>query len=423
MSKNLLPLLAQRVFNAPMMMRASDLSAIAMALHDRFHIEASEVQALANTGQYQKRKAYQVTKEGWAIVPVIGGLAHRAGKIDADCMPITSYELIRHDYDTALNDPEVKLIVMEFDSGGGEAAGCFDLARHILSTRGKKPVIAFVNESCYSAAYALACCCDQVYLTSSAGAGSIGVICGRLDQTEYNRKMGLSIELFVSGDYKADFSPHKVLSDDERQRLQALIVQLGSEFHNLVAEARGMTAEQVKALKAGCFTGRVAVDNGLADGVMSQDEFYSYLLNEQESDMFFGKGKDKDQGTQASYTQAQMDEAVKSAKAEATQALAADAANATKQAVTEAVQDYQKNTEARLKGIFDACATVGRPDMAGELMLSDLSLEQAQEQLFAKMADEGEELQNHTTDPEANGQSRNYLLEMCQAAAKNAVES
>ncbi|MEK2285816.1 S49 family peptidase, partial [Vibrio parahaemolyticus] len=72
---------------------------------------------------------------------------------------------------------------------------------------------------------------------------------------------------------------------------------------------------------------------------------------------------------------------------------------------------------------FDACATVGRPDMAGELMLSDLSLEQAQEQLFAKMADEGEELQNHTTDPEANGQSRNYLLEMCQAAAKNAVES
>ncbi|MEI5579137.1 S49 family peptidase, partial [Streptomyces brasiliscabiei] len=103
------------------------------------------------------------------------------------------------------------------------------------------------------------------------------------------------------------------------------------------------------------------------------------------------------------------DEAVKSAKAEATQALAADAANATKQAVTEAVQDYQKNTEARLKGIFDACATVGRPDMAGELMLSDLSLEQAQEQLFAKMADEGEELQNHTTDPEANGQSRNYL--------------
>ncbi len=415
MSKNLLPLLAQRVLNTPMLMRASDLSAIAMALHDRFHIDASDVQALANTGQYQSRKAYLVTKDGWAIIPVIGGLAHRAGQVDAACMPITNYESIRHDYDTALNDPKVTLIVMEFDSGGGEAAGCFDLARHILNSRGKKPVLAFVNEACYSAAYAIACCCDRVFLTRSAGAGSVGVICGRLDQTEYNKKHGLNIELFVSGRRKGDSSPHKPLADDERERTQTVITQLATEFHALVAQARGITPEQVKALEAGTFVGQAVVDNGLADDVMSQDEFFNYLQTESEQNMFFQKSASE--GAQASYSQTQLNEAV----AKATADVANNAAAATQQAVTEAVAEYQATTQARITGIIDACSSVGRHDLAGELLLSNLSLDEARSKLFATMASGSTELQSHISDPESSGEGRNYLLEMCRASAKAAM--
>ncbi|MGI0120295.1 S49 family peptidase [Zooshikella sp. RANM57] len=431
MSRNLLPILAQRIFNTPMLMRAGELSAIAVALQDRFFIDASTVQMLANTGQYKSDRPYHVTQEGWAVVPVIGGLAHRAGQIDADCMTIRSYELIRRDFDAALNDEDVSLIIFEFDSGGGEASGCFDLARHILSMRGKKPILGFINESCFSAAYALACCCDQLFLTSTASAGSIGVICGRLDQTEYNKKLGLNIELFVSGDFKSDFSPHKQLKNDERERLNLLIEKLSREFFELVAEARSISVNQVKSFNAGIFHGQDAVDRGLVDRVMSQDEFFDYLIGgDWESSMFFGKNKESE--VSASYTQAQLDAAVSEAKSVITEKFSADLEKAKQEAVAEfsadfekkkqlavgeAVSEYKTDTETRLTGIFQSCKAMGRADLAGELMLSDLSLDAAKEKLFSilSVGAESSNLQNHITNPLASSSERNYLLEMCQA--------
>ncbi len=413
MSNNLLPLLAQKIFNTPMLMLQCDLEAIAIGMSDRFNIDVSSVKAFAQENSYDTSRSYQVTKEGFAVVPVIGGMAHRGGKIDADCMPITSYELIRNDFDEAMANDDVKIIVMEFDSSGGEVSGCFDLSRHIMASRGTKPIIGFVNEACYSAAYAIACCCDEIYLTSTAGLGSIGVVCGRYDVTEFNKKMGLKIEMFVSGDFKADFSQNKPLMAAERERINSMISGLGAEFHGLVSDARGVSEDQVKEMKAGCFTGLQAVNNGLADGVMSQNEFYKYLLNIKETSMFSSKKKE----TEASYTQAQMTEAVTKAQNE----LTAEAVNATSLAVTGAVKKYKESTEARLKGIFSACSSVNKPNLAGELMLSDLSLEQAQEKIFAGMSTETDDINNHFTSPEANVESKNHLIEMCQKAADDAL--
>lgn len=416
MKTSYLPLLTHRVFNTPLLMHGAEYAAISNYFYSRLGGNG-EIEALANDGRHRKRQGYYITPEGFAIIPVIGALVHRGGRIDADCMPITSYEYLRVDYDKAMADPAVNTVIFECDSGGGEARGCFDFASHIFNTKGSKPVLAYINESCYSAMYAIASACDAIYMTSSAGAGSVGVICGRFDQTKWMEANGLGMTLIYDGEHKADFSPFKPMTADEEARLKEKISAMGAQFHQVVATHRGMEVSAVKALKAGTFTGQKAVDVGLADAVMSQDEFYEYLKNREDSDMgLFGKK------TEATFTQAQVDAAAAKAAADAKAELVVEAEAAVTSSVKEALASFKKDEQARQSNIVEMCAQAGRKELAGELIAGGLSLDKAREQLFAQASDDDDDIHNHISSPEAGAESRNYLLESCQAAAKAAAE-
>lgn len=182
-----------------------------------------------------------------------------------------SYEAITYRFAQLMADPNVKVIVMNINSPGGEAAGNAETVKAMRAMK-TKPVIAVANEAAYSAAYALACVADEIYLPEAAGVGSVGVIAGMCDVTEMNKKDGVRVELITSGARKADGNPNIPISDEAIASLQERVDQLAGIFFDLVAESRGMSTEDVKALQAGCFYGDTAVQKGLADGVMSFDE-------------------------------------------------------------------------------------------------------------------------------------------------------
>ncbi len=48
---------------------------------------------------------------------------------------------LRRGFDEALADESIKTIVLHIDSGGGEASGCFELARHIMASRGQRKLL------------------------------------------------------------------------------------------------------------------------------------------------------------------------------------------------------------------------------------------------------------------------------------------
>ncbi len=54
-----------------------------------------------------------------------------------------------------------------------EASGCFELARHIMASRGQKKIIAYVDELLCSAAYALASSAEEIIVSPDADVGSI----------------------------------------------------------------------------------------------------------------------------------------------------------------------------------------------------------------------------------------------------------
>lgn len=181
-----------------------------------------------------------------------------------------SYAGIRGRVESALAS-SCQTLILCIDSPGGEVAGCFELSAEIRSkaqAAGKR-VLAYVDGQAASAAYALACAADAIYVPPTASVGSIGCIKMAVDQSGLDRQMGLTFAVVASGKRKADGNPHVPLTEDALVAIQGEVDAMAGIFFGLVANARRLAPEAVASLEAASFIGAAAVAAGLADEVLT----------------------------------------------------------------------------------------------------------------------------------------------------------
>lgn len=287
--------LAQRVFNVPLMIEERKAEIICAALHQRLGIasldrldgttlEASNMLALAGDARrsYDDWKPFHVDGE-IAVIPVDGTLVHKFGWLDPTS-GMTGYDGIGRKLRAALADDTVKAIWFDIDSPGGEVAGCFALAFEIAkasqSDGGKKPIWAYVNEQACSAAYALACVCDRIYGPADAVAGSIGSYVLHIDFSKAMDKAGMQATMIRAGARKARGNPYEGLDKETLAKLQAWVDDTRDRFAGLVAMGRQMKVTDVLATEGDWFTASDAVDLGLMDGILSEQDAWGQLLDQ-----------------------------------------------------------------------------------------------------------------------------------------------
>ena len=95
-------------------------------------------------------------------------------------------------------------MLLDVDSPGGEVGGLFDLADEVFSVREKKPCYAIANDEAFSAAYALASSAHRLFVTSTGGVGSVGVIAIHMDQSGWDEKVGRKYTAVFAGARKND---------------------------------------------------------------------------------------------------------------------------------------------------------------------------------------------------------------------------
>lgn len=215
----------------------------------------------------------EVTDNGICVLKICGPLEHKyAGYFD-------SYESILERFEGALCDDDVKGIILDIDSPGGEVNGLQETVRKMVALKRQygKPVCTYVDEECYSAAYALACAADDIYLPESGGCGSVGVLATLCDRTQATRDAGLRIEVIRSGTRKAEGHPDIPLSDSVIGRVQKRVDQLAKQFFKLVNKTRGVSMKDLKSLQGATVFGQKAVDVGLATAVMNFDQTVALL--------------------------------------------------------------------------------------------------------------------------------------------------
>ena len=177
------------------------------------------------------------------------------------------------------NDLPPRAIVLRIDSPGGAVSGLNEtvFALRRLAKEHTIPLIAYVDELAASAAYAIACGCQEIYLPPSAIAGSIGVISTMCDVTEADEKAGVKFVTLTSGARKADGHPHVPISEAALSAEQRRVDRLAVQFFDVVAGARSMSADDVAGFQAGLFLGKEAVKAGLADDVMCWNDLLATL--------------------------------------------------------------------------------------------------------------------------------------------------
>lgn len=210
-------------------------------------------------------KPYIVTDAGIGVLPVYGALMQRREINMMLCTEMASYQRISATLDAMQADPDVRGVLMEFDSPGGQVAGAFELAARIGAAT--KPVWAHVNEGAYSAAYLLSAAAGRIVTPDTGMVGSIGVIMMHVSQAERDTKQGYKYTAIYAGARKNDFNSHAPLSPAAKAEAQGMVDALYGRFTTHVADRRGIDEQAVRDTEAGILDASAAQSLGLIDQV------------------------------------------------------------------------------------------------------------------------------------------------------------
>lgn len=408
-----LPLLSDRVLNTPLLITQDKLDAIMAVIGPRIGLGGVQVpvnmtnQKPAPTMSHFEAAGFADSGFGaepatLALITVHGTLVNRASGMDG-WSGIRSYESIRKDIRSAEDDFTKGLIqgiAFDYNSCGGEACGCFDLVDDMFALRGKIPTYALINEKANSGAYACASAQDEIYVTRTAGVGSVGVRMRHIDRSKKNEADGYVVTDLAVGARKLDGNPDQPLPPEVQMLFISEMEKVMDLFAATVARNRGMDEKAVRALDAAVLTGEDAVKAGLADAVLSYEaalqraadniatggfRMSNNALKNQLSALL--KGSDEKTNIEAlaglgfvpqasAFSQADIDKAVAAATTAAT-------VEATATARTAAL-DYAGE-------VIGLCGLAGLPSMAAGFVKAGTDKEEIQKKLVAAKAEGAKE--------------------------------
>ncbi len=275
-NRSKLPHIATRIFNTPLLIHPRKAAAILAVLGSRIGLENLPVLAFDDEPLAPEEKGYSII-EGIAQIPIYGTLVKRAGGL-MSLSGMSTYEDLTTQIEDALTDPQVKGILFDVDSPGGEVSGVSTLGDFIYGQRGQKPMMAIANDDCYSAAYWLASCADQVLMTVDGGVGSIGCYMLHADVSKMDEMRGVTYTYIFAGDHKVDGHPHAPLNKDAESMMQDEVDRVRNMFVATVARNRGVTEKQVFDTQARVYNSSNALPL-LADRIGEKKNAMTALLS------------------------------------------------------------------------------------------------------------------------------------------------
>jgi len=226
-----------------------------------------------NASVLKTRRTLFEEHEGIAVIRVEGMLVNALGCLDP-FWGMTGYDGILAKLNAAVDDPDIRGIVLLVRSGGGEVSGCADTAEAIFRARTAKPIVAILDDAAYSAAYWLAAAAHSIAVPGTGGVGSIGAVGLHLDVTKALEKAGMSVTVLRAGARKAETMPYEALTADAQAAWLDELAAIRALFVGAVARYRNLPTDALLATEARTcpvITGD-ALRHRLADAIASPSE-------------------------------------------------------------------------------------------------------------------------------------------------------
>lgn len=301
----LMPEIAGRIFEQPLMMHPAKAAAALMAIGGRVVEGSMELDgslpvahvAFENgrpsMGRLSDRLGQAYDREGSlpfdvvgnaAIIPVEGTLVHKggyvgmsSGKTSLQGMQVQITRAAR-----AFGAGLIKGTAFEIDSFGGEVAGAFETAALIRQLSAIMPTMAILTDHALSCGYLMASGARQIVMPKHGRAGNIGVIRLHVDHSRALEKGGVKVTVIAAGENKGDGNPYEALSEETFVRLKADVESMRETFAEAVALGRGSRFDKLAALSTEAldFGGPDALSLGLVDAVADGNEAFAAFLKE-----------------------------------------------------------------------------------------------------------------------------------------------
>lgn len=240
-----------------------------------------QMMASIHSGEMEARSvsAGSQTHGAIAIIPIRGPIAHRQGMF-TEFFGGTSYEQINNMLSMVEADPNIKTVLYDFDTPGGEVMGCDETAARMFALRGSKRQIAMVNGDCCSGGYYLASQADEIVSIPSGETGSIGVVWPHIDRTAQLEKEGVKITIFKAGRLKWSGNAYEPMAEEFAAKRKARVDDAYDLFVKAVARGRGATPAAVRNGfgEGDVLVAKAAKAAGLIDRIATMDETIARLI-------------------------------------------------------------------------------------------------------------------------------------------------
>jgi protease IV len=184
---------------------------------------------------------------------------------------------LRWELEQARNDSNVRAVVLEVDSPGGEVTASDMIYHAVVNTRAKKPVVVYMESLAASGGYYVSCGGKYLMANETSITGSIGVIIQTLNYEQLFNKIGLAAVVFKSGKFKDMLNGARPITPEEREYVQNFVMKTYEQFLGIVAKERNLSAD---TLRNGIADGRIlsghdALDYKLIDGLGQLEDAFA----------------------------------------------------------------------------------------------------------------------------------------------------
>ncbi|MBN1909580.1 MAG: signal peptide peptidase SppA [Pirellulales bacterium] len=184
---------------------------------------------------------------------------------------------IKRQIDHALEDENLKAVVLRVDSPGGTVSGSDYILHHLrnLVAERKIPLVVSMGSMAASGGYYVSMAVgdtpNSIFAEPTTWTGSIGVKIPRYDLSKLLKTWGVEEDTIASGPYKTMGSLAKPLSPEEKKIFQSLVDDMFGRFKMIIREGRPKFEKDPEALDK-LATGQIfdapqALESGLIDKI------------------------------------------------------------------------------------------------------------------------------------------------------------
>ena len=216
-----------------------------------------------------------------AVVPIEGIIqaSDESGGLQASVGGY-NHKMLMNYVDRLIDSGNNKGIILRLDTPGGAVYQADELYLKLMEYKEEtgRPIWAYMESQCCSGGVYLASSADEQYANRNTTTGSIGVIISSYDLSGLYEKLGVKEANIVSAKNKDMGSYGKPMTAEQKAIYQSVVDEAYEQFVGIVAKGRNMSVDEVKKLADGrIYTANQALDNGLIDGIKTEDEFDDYV--------------------------------------------------------------------------------------------------------------------------------------------------